>query len=116
MFQEAVAEWQKSLIADGESEIAAAIGQAYSKSGYKAALQTWVEHLTSPSNHGYVAPAFVASIYARLGENDHAFEWLAKAYQERDSDLVFLKVEPAWDNLRSDPRYADLLRRVGLEK
>jgi len=116
MYREAIAEWQKSLIADGDSEIAAAIGQAYSKSGYKPALRIWVEHLTNSSNHGYVQPAFVATIYARLGENDHAFEWLGKAYQERDSDLVFLKVEPVWDNLRSDPRYADLLRRVGLEK
>jgi eukaryotic-like serine/threonine-protein kinase len=116
MFQEAVAEWQKTLIADGESETATAIGQAYAKSGYKAVLRTWVEHLTGPSNHGYLAPASVASIYASLGENDHAFEWLEKAYQERDSDLVFLKVERAWDNLRSDPRYADLLRRVGLDK
>jgi len=116
MYREAVAEWQKNLLAEGDSPTAAAIGQAYLKSGYNTALRTWVERLTGPSHHGYVAPAFVASIYARLGENDRAFEWLAKAYQERDSEVVFLKVEPVWDNLRSDPRYADLLRRVGLEK
>jgi eukaryotic-like serine/threonine-protein kinase len=116
MYQDAVAEWQKGLIAEGDSTTAAAIGRAYSKSGYKSALRTWVEQLTSPSDHGYVPPSFIASLYARLGESDHAFEWLAKAYQERDSDLVFLKVEPVWDNLRSDPRYMDLLRRVGLSQ
>jgi tetratricopeptide (TPR) repeat protein len=115
MYREAVAEWQKNLIADGESSTAAAIGRAYSISGYKGALRTWIQVLTSPSDHGYVPPAFIASLYARLGENDHAFEWLAKAHQERDSDLVFLKVEPVWDNLRSDPRYADMLRRIGLQ-
>lgn len=48
------------------------------------------------------------------GEKDKAFEWLAKAYQEHDSGLVLLKVEPEFDNIRSDPRYADLLRRIGL--
>jgi hypothetical protein len=47
MYKEAVAEWQKTLIADGDSTTAGAIGQMYSKSGYKAALRTWVEHLTS---------------------------------------------------------------------
>jgi tetratricopeptide (TPR) repeat protein len=115
MYREAVAEWQKGLIAEGDSTTAEAIGQAYSKSGHKGALRTWVEHLTSPSNHGYIPPAFIASIYARLGENDRAFEWLEKAYQERDSDLVFLKVEPVWDNLRPDPRYPELLRWIGLQ-
>jgi hypothetical protein len=44
---------------------------------------------------------------------DRAFEWLAKAYQERASDLVFLRVQPAFDNLRSDPRYAELERTIG---
>jgi hypothetical protein len=53
-------------------------------------------------------------LYARLGEKDQAFEWLEKAYAEHADGLVHLKEELAFDSLRSDPRYADLLRRVGL--
>jgi hypothetical protein len=55
-------------------------------------------------------------IYARLGENDKAFVWLEKAYDERAGWLIELKVEPAWEKMRSDARFQDLLRRVGLEK
>jgi TolB-like protein/Tfp pilus assembly protein PilF len=113
MYREAIAEWQKSLIADGDSQIAAAIGQAYSKSGYKGALQAWLDHLNNPSDHVYVSPLFIATIYARLGESDRAFEWLAKACQERDNDIVFLRVEPSLDSLHSDPRYAELVRTIG---
>ena len=53
-------------------------------------------------------------MYARLGERDHALEWLEKAYQVRDADMVDLGTEPTFDFLHSDPRYVDLLRRVGL--
>jgi tetratricopeptide (TPR) repeat protein len=113
MYREAIAEWQKSLIADGDSQIAAGIGQAYSKSGYKGALQAWLDHLNNPSDHAYVSPLFIATIYARLGESDRAFEWLAKACQERDNDIVFLRVEPSLDSLHSDPRYAELVRTIG---
>ena len=113
MYREAVAEWQKSLIAGGNSGIAATFGQAYSKLGYKGALQTWLDQLTSPSSRAYVSPFFIATLYARLGESDRGLEWLAKAYLQRDGDLVFLKVEPALDDLRSDPRYAELVRKVG---
>ena len=88
---QALSRSQREAKAAFSQTTAEAIGQMYSKSGYKAALRTWVEHLTTPANLEYVAPGMVASIYARLGENGHAFEWLEKAYQERDSDLVFLK-------------------------
>jgi TolB-like protein/DNA-binding winged helix-turn-helix (wHTH) protein/Tfp pilus assembly protein PilF len=113
MYREAVAEWQKSLIARGDSGTAAAIGQAYSKAGYKGACQTILTYLTSPPNHSYSSPLSVAKIYAQLGETDRAFEWLAKAYQDRSSDLVFFQVQPAFDNLRADPRYAELERTIG---
>jgi uncharacterized protein HemY len=113
MYREAVAEWQVSLIANGELRLATAMGQAYTKSGYEGALHTWLDDITNPAIHTYACPLLVASTYARLGEVDRAFEWLAKAYQERASDLVFLRVQPAFDNLRSDPRYAELERTIG---
>ncbi len=58
-------------------------------------------------------PATVAENYALLGEKDNAFDWLEKAYQRKASELIFLKSDHEWDNLRSDPRYADLVRRIG---
>ena len=51
---------------------------------------------------------------ARLGEKDHALEWLEQGYQTRDAQMVDVGTEPTFDFLRSDPRYDDLLRRVGL--
>ena len=52
--------------------------------------------------------------YALLGEKDQAFEWLNRAYDERSGWLLELKFDPVWDNLRADPRFADLTGRVGL--
>jgi hypothetical protein len=57
---------------------------------------------------------FVAQIYAALGEKDKAFEFLDRGYRERDYLLSFLKVDPKFDSLRSDPRYQDILRRIKL--
>jgi hypothetical protein len=56
----------------------------------------------------------MAILYAGLGEEDHAFAWLDKAYADRSWRLVFLKLEPRFDNLHADPRFAELVRRVGL--
>jgi hypothetical protein len=55
----------------------------------------------------------MALLYARLNKRHEAFEWLEKAYQERES-LSFLNAESDWDNLRDDPRFQDLVRRIGL--
>jgi hypothetical protein len=62
----------------------------------------------------YVSPWLVANIYAELGEKEQALSWLEKAYQGREHDLAFAKVWPMFDGLRADPRYQDLIRRVGL--
>jgi hypothetical protein len=53
-------------------------------------------------------------IYSGLGELDQTLAWLERGIQQRDPRMVFLKVEPRWNNLRDDPRFQDLLRRVGL--
>jgi hypothetical protein len=64
----------------------------------------------------YVLAAYMATIYAGLGEKDKAFEWLERGYEERSIDLrESIKVDPIWDPLRSDPRFTDLLRRVNLQ-
>ena len=68
------------------------------------------------SNRKYVSAYDIALIHLGLGEKDQAFAWLERAYEERCPTLEFLKVEPSLDPLRSDPRFADLLRRMNLAK
>jgi len=67
------------------------------------------------SKRKYIAPSVIAELYVALGEKDQAFAWLDKAYEEHDFILVLLKVQPSLDSLRSDPRFAVLLKRIGLE-
>ena len=74
-----------------------------------------LHQLQDLSQRRYISPHEMAMIYAGLGEKDQAFAWLEKAYADRVWRLPYLKVEPRFDNLRSDPRFADLVRRVGLE-
>ncbi|OGD18118.1 MAG: hypothetical protein A2W03_14700 [Candidatus Aminicenantes bacterium RBG_16_63_16] len=72
------------------------------------------EYISGPGE--FISRAYLAATYGFLGETDKAFRLLEKAYEERDSRMVHLKVDPRFDSLRSDPRFGDLLRRVGLEK
>jgi hypothetical protein len=73
-----------------------------------------IDELKQLSSQGYVGPTSLALIYAGLGDKDQAFAWLDKGYQWHSFQMQWLGVEPRWDNLRSDPRFADLLRRLGL--
>jgi len=63
---------------------------------------------------GYISPYGIASLYADLGNKEHAFEWLNTAYQEHGHLLYGLRTDFAFDSLRSDPRYAELVRKIGL--
>ena len=62
----------------------------------------------------YISPMVFADLYSLLGEKDEAFKWMDKAYQERSSKLLDLKLDPDYDNLQSDPRFAALVSKIGL--
>jgi hypothetical protein len=83
-------------------------------SGKRDEAQRMVHELKEMSKQRYIPPQNIALIHVGLGEKDQVFEWLEKAYEERDVHLTYLKVDPQWDDLRTDPRFADLLRRIGL--
>ena len=113
MHQEAVAERQKALTLSGNPELAASIGQDFAVSGYTAVLQDWLEGLLELSRREYLSPYEIAQVYARLGNREETLTWLEKGFQERDSRIVALKVEPAFESLRSDTRFRGLIKRVG---
>lgn len=94
--------------------MAAARGHAYAVSGQKNSANNVVAELKSLSNQRYVAPIEIAVVYAGLDDKGKAFEWLEKAYQDHSPWLIWLKVDPRFDRLHGDPRFADLLRRMGL--
>ena len=112
--KEAVAERETALSLSGGPELAASIEEDFTKSGYKGVLQSWLQGLTELSKHSYVSPYSIAESYMRMGEKQKAFEWVEKAYEEHDSGLVSLAVEPMFEPLRSDPRFKEILRRMKL--
>jgi hypothetical protein len=83
------------------------------KSGKQEQARAVLAELLKASGERYVSPYNIALIYNGLGERDETFAWLEQAYKKRDQRIVFLKVEPKWNNLRDDPRFQDLMRRVG---
>ncbi|HYA25078.1 MAG TPA: protein kinase [Terriglobales bacterium] len=110
-------EWVKADTLNGDREdlaIAKAVSQEYSKSGYQAARKRCLELQEEESKRIYVDPVSIASNYALIGEKGKAFTLLEQGYQEKSANMAYIKVFPWFDSLRSDPRYADLLRRMGL--
>jgi serine/threonine protein kinase/tetratricopeptide (TPR) repeat protein len=92
----------------------AVCGHAFAMAGDKDAARATVTKLRDLAAHRYVPALAVAFVSAALGKADTAFGWLERAFDEQDSLLVWLRVDPRLDNLRSDPRFEDLVERVGL--
>ncbi len=88
------------------------VGVAHAQAGHTVEAREVLDFLLERRQDRYVPGTMIASIYAALGESDAAFEWLDRAYEERDYFLVWLKVDPMYDPLRDDPRLADLLQRM----
>jgi serine/threonine-protein kinase len=117
MYDEAIAGFQKGITLRGGTEWSfsmSGLGHAYGLSGKKAEARAVLDELQRTLRQQYVPADSIALVYAGLGEKDQAFTWLEKAYQEHAFKMAWLKVDPQWDSLRSDPRFADLVRRVGL--
>jgi serine/threonine protein kinase/Tfp pilus assembly protein PilF len=120
-YEEAVATFQKSLSLGDNQMALAKLGCAYGLAGRPDEALKILDQLFEMRERQYAAPFNIARVYAGLGDNDNAFEWMEKAVEERDADLVFLKryVEAGagvylGENFSTDSRYEDILRRVGL--
>ena len=115
MYPEALRELTKTKdLLPGNLAVQSDIGHVYAVSGNKSEAEKTIARLKQESTRTYVNLYELALIYIGLGQDDQAFDWLEKAYRERSDQLIYLKVDPRLDPIRSDSRFADLVRRVGI--
>jgi TolB-like protein len=116
MYPQVIQEWKSSAQLSGnrnDSDFASAMEQGFRSAGWKGALTKGIETRQAQRKNGYSSSYGIAMLYADLGDKDQAFWWLNTAYQERDG-LTSLKTDFSLDPIRSDPRFAELVRKVGL--
>lgn len=115
MPREAVSEFEKYVaLSRGSARALGYLGHGLARSGDRGKAARVISQLRTLSKQRYVSAFYVALVYVGLGENDQAVSWLEKACDERSGQVAFLKVEAEWDPLRADPRFANLVRRIGL--
>ena len=114
-YEEAIVEFQEAINLSGRiAENLSALCYGYAISGRRAEAMKILSELNQLSMQKYVSPYLIAIIYVGLGLSDQAFEWLYKAVENPDILLVHIKVDPIFDSIRPDPRFKELLRKVGL--
>jgi tetratricopeptide (TPR) repeat protein len=115
MIPEAIVEFQTAiqLVVFHQAPISG-LGLAHGLAGRKVEARSCLEQLLQQSKKGYVAPYYIACVWIGLGDKAQAFHCLEKAFEEHSSWMVPLKVDPSLDSLRSDPRFKNLIQRVGL--
>src|SRR5207253_8701802 len=113
---EGIAELKKALeLSEGDSSELAALGQAYAATKQPAEARKVLDELKARSQQTYVQPMGPATIHLLLGEKDLGLDWLQKAFEDRSPGLLYLKIDPAYDAVRSDPRVAELMNRIRLK-
>jgi hypothetical protein len=95
-------------------DLAAAIGEDFNTSGYPGVMKSWLGGLKEVSKRGYVSSYNIAQIYARLGDKNQALGSLETALEQRDSNLTYVKVESAFDDMRSDPRFQKVVQQLNM--
>jgi TolB-like protein/Tfp pilus assembly protein PilF len=113
-FSGALKEYQTALQLSDDPMVLGLMGRAYARIGQRAEAMKILEQLKKRSSREYVDPFAFTVLYAALDDKDAAFQWLEKCYQDRCPEITLIKVDPTLDSIRSDRRYFDLLRRVGL--
>jgi TolB-like protein/Tfp pilus assembly protein PilF len=115
-FEEAVAEFEQVCRLEEDSHTALGyIGHAYARAGKTNEAERVLEELNALSTQQYISPYSIALVYIGLDQKDEAFKWLEKTYEDQNDMLVWLRIAPEVDSLRSDPRFADLMLRVGFQ-
>jgi serine/threonine protein kinase/Tfp pilus assembly protein PilF len=114
MYAEAISEFEKSTELFQDRTMRAWVGRVFARSGRRAEAERVISEMKEMASKQYVSPYPMATIYAALGDKDRAFEYLEKVYDEHSYYVVWLNIDSAFDGLRSDARFQDLLRRVGL--
>ena len=114
-YQQAIEESQKALTLSGEETVwEVLLGRAYALGGKTAEAHQILADVLGKSERGYVPPYFIAALYVALGDRQNAFQWLDKAYRERDPYLAGIKGDPGVDPLRGDAKFQELSRQMGL--
>jgi tetratricopeptide (TPR) repeat protein len=112
-YEQAIRRYQQAVALDKDSiTYLTGLGQAYALSGQAGQARKILAQLAAMAKTRHVSPYGVAAIYAGLGEKDRAIHWLSRAFEERDSGMGNLKIDPNWEGLRSNPRFQDLVRRM----
>jgi DNA-binding winged helix-turn-helix (wHTH) protein/TolB-like protein/Flp pilus assembly protein TadD len=118
LYQQALAEYQKAVQLSGGGETygdqyyEASVGEAYAILGNTGEARKVLNRLIRRSKNRYVPAYAIALIYVGLGERDHVFEWLQRAYDERSTSMAYFKVDPALNDFRSDPRFAAIAQSI----
>jgi eukaryotic-like serine/threonine-protein kinase len=111
---EAVQEFEQTIAQAGRAPVyVAALGHAYAVAGRRGDAERMLGELRERASSTYISPFDVATVYVGLGKVNETFEWLERSYKERGFGLLFMNVDPRFDPVRSDPRFSDLLRRIG---
>jgi len=114
MYKKALEIWRRSLELNQDSEAVEALNLGYNKGGYSAALRSVAELMIKRSEKKYVTPWQIATLYTRAGMKNEALNYFEKAYEVHDPNMPYLKIDPIFDNLRDDPRYKTLIKKMGL--
>jgi serine/threonine protein kinase/Tfp pilus assembly protein PilF len=114
MYKEAIDIWRRSYIADNDQQSLAALDSGYALGGYSMALRCVAESKIKQSKTKYVTPWQIATLYTRAGMPDEALLWLEKALEAHDPNMPYLSVDPIFDYMRENPRFKNLISKVGL--
>lgn len=117
MYPQVIEEWKICGLLSGykvDVDWATAMEQGFQSAGWKGAVARGIESRKAQRKTGYYSAFIIATFYADVGDKEQAFQWLNTAYQEHDWLLISLNTNFRLDSLRSDPRYAELVRKVGL--
>jgi len=112
--QEAVAECKKATELNDDPYPLTCLGHAYAALGKRDEAMKVMGQMNELAKQRYVAAYSFATVYAGLGDKEQAFQWLERSYQDRAWDILYLKVDPFFDSLHDDPRFKDLVKRIGL--